>query len=117
MTDWPRLVATHSEIVWKTARRLLGTEADVADCFQEAFVAAFEFSRHQPVQNWPGLLVHLTTKRALDRLRKRQHSRATQLPETEASQPVCRQPPPSAVAEENELLHELRSGLAGLPPD
>jgi len=32
----------HGPLVWQTAWRLLGHEADAADCFQETFVSAME---------------------------------------------------------------------------
>ena len=42
MTDWEHVVRTHGPLVWQTAWRLLGQEADAADCFQETFVSAME---------------------------------------------------------------------------
>jgi hypothetical protein len=38
MTDWSQVVQEHGPLVWRTAYRLLGNEADAADCFQRAFV-------------------------------------------------------------------------------
>ena len=69
--DWQAIVTEHGPTVWQTAYRLLGNRADAADCFQETFLSAFEYSRHQPVRHIPGLLVRLATTRAIDRLRQR----------------------------------------------
>jgi len=117
MTDWPQIIATFGGIVWKTARRLLNNDADAADCFQEAFVAAFELSRKQPVQNWPGLLRRLATRRALDLLRRRRHGLAIGQSLGEVSELEGRSMPPPAAAEELELFEQLREGLALLPSD
>jgi RNA polymerase sigma-70 factor, ECF subfamily len=45
--------------------------ADAEECFQEAALAALEFSRRKDVQHWRALLVRLATARAVDRLRRR----------------------------------------------
>ncbi len=117
MTDWPQIIATYGGIAWKTARRLLNNDADAADCFQETFVAAFELSRTQTIQNWPGLVTRLATRRALDRLRKRKSDGLVSIGLDEALEQAGRSMPPPAVAEENELFHQLREGLAELPAD
>ena len=57
--------------VWRTAYRLLGNRADADECFQEAFLAALEVSRREPVRDWGALLRRLAAARALDRLRRR----------------------------------------------
>ena len=76
MTDWDRIVASHGDAVWRKAGRLLGNQADAADCYQDAFLAALEFSRRQKVRSWPGLLSKLAAFKAMDILRKRvRHSR------------------------------------------
>jgi aminoglycoside 6'-N-acetyltransferase I len=71
MTDWDTIVPEHAPLVWRTAYRLLGNEADAADCFQEAFLAACRKATSGPVLNWAGLLRTIATARALDRLRRR----------------------------------------------
>jgi len=69
--DWQVVVEGYGPLVWQTAYRLLGNHTDAADCFQETFLTALEVSRRQHVRNLPGLLVRLTTTRAIDRLRQR----------------------------------------------
>jgi RNA polymerase sigma-70 factor (ECF subfamily) len=71
VVDWQVVVKKHGPIVWKTAYRLLGNHTDAADCFQETFVCALEFSRRQYVFNFSALLARLATARAIDRLRRR----------------------------------------------
>ena len=40
MTDWPAVVREYGPLVWRTAYRLVGSDADAADCYQQAFLAA-----------------------------------------------------------------------------
>ena len=78
--DWQGIVKKHGPLIWQTAYRLLGNHADAADCFQETFVSALQFSRRQRVRNFSALLAWLATARAIDRLRQRLHQL---LPNTE----------------------------------
>ena len=71
MLNWDNIVALNGPLVWRTAYRLVGCEADAADCYQEAFAAALSISRRESVRNWPALLQKLATVHALDRLRRR----------------------------------------------
>jgi DNA-directed RNA polymerase specialized sigma24 family protein len=58
-------------MAFDTAWRLLGHAADTEDAVQEAFLEAFRLHGRQQVCNWGGLLQHLATRRAIDRLRRR----------------------------------------------
>ncbi len=69
--DWQKIVKKHGPAVWQTVYRLLGNDADAADCFQETFIVALEVARRQRVRNFSALLVRLATARAIDRLRRR----------------------------------------------
>lgn len=71
MIDWQAIIEEHGPAVWQTAYRLLGNDADAADCFQETFVSALGISRRQQVRNFRALLTRLATTRAIDQLRKR----------------------------------------------
>lgn len=102
--------------VWQTAYRLLANHDDTADCFQEAFLAALEISRRQRVRNMPGLLQHLATTRAIDRLRQRarqERRRATEYSPTPAGSGDCG---PAEHAQRRELATRLRTAVAQLPP-
>jgi RNA polymerase sigma-70 factor (ECF subfamily) len=116
MDDWPTIVAGHRQLVWRTAWRLLGNHADASDCFQDAFLAALEVSRREPIRHWPALLVRLTTQRALDRLRQRMRRavRCDDLPDPAAV--ASANPGPVAEAEAAELAARLRRALGKLPP-
>ncbi len=114
MTDWSEIVQQHGPIVWQTVYRLLSNEADAADCFQNAFMAALKVSRTQAVRNWPGLLKRLATTSALARLRQRhrESGRMTTLPQEpladdKALDPVRR-------VEAKDLAERLRLALASL---
>ncbi len=71
VVDWNIIIKEHGPVVWQTAYRLLGNDADAADCFQETFVCALELSRRQRVRSFPALLIRLATTRSIDQLRRR----------------------------------------------
>jgi RNA polymerase sigma-70 factor (ECF subfamily) len=102
-------------MAFDTAWRLLGHVADTEDAVQEALLDAFRLHGRQPVGNWGGLLRHLATRRAIDRLRKRRS--ADRLPPEplpfEPASPEHQQPEPIAI--ERELADRLRWAIAELP--
>jgi RNA polymerase sigma-70 factor (ECF subfamily) len=115
MTDWSELAERHGPAVWKAAYRLVGGEADAADCFQEAFLAAVRVERAGPVRNWEALLRHLAVARGLDVLRRRRREarRRGQWAGCEAAAAPTAGPPEEA--ERSELAARLRIALAELP--
>jgi RNA polymerase sigma-70 factor (ECF subfamily) len=116
MSDWQGIVARHSDIVWRTAYRLLGDYHEAADCFQETFLGALEFSRRQRVRSWPALLTRLTTCRALDRLRHRLRQSARHEHVPDWSGVPSGNPSPAQEVQGAELAARLRRALAQLPP-
>lgn len=113
MIDWDRVVTEHGPMVWRTTYRLLGRADEAEDCLQETFLAAVEFARRQRVKSWPGLLRHLATARALDRLRRRRPERV------ESADPDAiagNQADPAELAEAAELGERLRGALTRLSP-
>lgn len=115
MTNWQAIVTEHKDLVWRTAYRLLGNEADASDCFQEAFAAAWKISRREPVNNWPGLLSRVTTHRALDALRKRLRYRGRFAGKVELDAQPTKLADPVQNAVAAELSEKLRVALATLP--
>jgi RNA polymerase sigma-70 factor (ECF subfamily) len=115
MLNWDDIVAQHGPLVWRTAYRLVGNEADAADCYQEAFAAALSISRREIVRNWPALLQKLATVHALDRLRRRSREGARQCLRVNLDLVVSAIPEPPQCAQEHELVEWLRSALAQLP--
>lgn len=120
MIDWQAISLQHSPLVWRTVTRLLGHGgADAADCFQETFLAALDFSRRQEVRNWPGLLQRLATARALDQLRRRRRERSRTSDNghgfrPEVDQLYSRNLGPESLAQNAELMERLREALAEL---
>lgn len=115
MPDWDEILARDGPAVWRIAYRIVGNRTDADDCFQEAFLAAWEVSRRGPVRHWPGLLKRLVAARAVDRLRKRIRRRPQ---EAVADWESVRgdAPTPSQATETAELSTQLRDALAELPP-
>jgi RNA polymerase sigma-70 factor (ECF subfamily) len=114
MTDWSQIVEQHGPMVWRTTQRLLNNEADAADCFQRTFVSALGLARGEPVRNWPGLLKHVATARALEclRQRRRESHRLTPLREDFVIDP--KGVGSVQAAEASELAEHLREALAEL---
>jgi len=114
MIDWDDLMRREGPAVWRTAYRVLRSQADADESFQETFLAALEVSSRQPVRNWPALLQRLAASRAIDRLRKRlrrgQHEEIADL-----AQAASNADDPSQHAEAVELASALRWALAQLP--
>jgi RNA polymerase sigma-70 factor (ECF subfamily) len=115
MPDWDEILARDGPAVWRTAYRIVGNRADADECFQEAFLAAWEVARRGPVQHWLALLKRLVAARAVDRLRRRLRRKPH---EAVADWDALRGPgpPPSKPAEDAELSAQLREALAVLPP-
>jgi RNA polymerase sigma-70 factor (ECF subfamily) len=115
MPDWDEILAREGPTVWRTAYRIVGDRADADECFQEAFLAAWEVARKGPVKDWRALLTHVVAARAVDRLRRRIRRRPL---ERVDDWDAVRGPglPPSKSAEDAELPSRLREALASLPP-
>lgn len=110
MPDWESIVRTFGPRAFETAWRLLGNTADTEDVVQEALLNAFELYGERKIENWGGLLRHLATRRAIDRLRKRRETA------TLHTEPVSRdREGPEEAAVERELAERLRRALAELP--
>lgn len=110
MADWESIVRKHGPMALDTAWRILGNVADTEDATQEALLDAFRLHQHRTVTNWGGLVRHLATRRALDRLRKRK--RVVPLTAEPTSSPGTQ---PEEMALERELAERLRAAIARLP--
>ena len=110
MTDWEAVVSQHVGIVRSTIYRLVGNHADAWDCVQ-----AVRIDRRESVRNWPALLKHLATARALDLLRMRYRQQNRHGSELDQSQASSREPNPSSNAEASELADRLRVAVGQLP--
>lgn len=112
MTDWSWIVQEYGTAVWRTVRRLVGNEADAADCFQNVFLSALEVARKERVDNWPALLQTLATARSLECMRRRYRKLGRMTGPLEADPTDLRGDSPSDVAAGRELAEELRKALA-----
>jgi RNA polymerase sigma-70 factor (ECF subfamily) len=115
MPDWQEILDRDGRAVWRTAYRVLGNRADADECFQEAFLAALEFSRREEVTHWRAFLLRLVTARAVDRLRLRRRQAARRQAAAWEALPD-HGPTPPQTAEEAELAERLRAALAHVPP-
>jgi len=115
MIDWERILREVGPAVWKTAWKVLGNRADADECFQEACMAAVEFSRKNTVQHWPSLLHRLAANRAIDRLRQRVRRRGRESL-IDQDQLAAGDATPVQLAQDSEFAARLRSALTELPP-
>lgn len=116
VVDWKTIIKEHGQAVWQTAYRLLGNDADAADCFQETFVGALELSRRQRVRNFPALLARLATTRAIDQLRRRFRRERTSSFESSRPEEPDNNPNPAQYAQQQELADMLKTALVHLQP-
>ena len=116
MIDWQRIVEEYGPIVWQSAYRLLGNEADAADCFQETFVSALKVSQRQRVRNFSALLARLATARAMDLLRQRFRQRRLSTNLSDLAAVPSANPEPVQQVQTKELAVRLRKALSQLPP-
>jgi RNA polymerase sigma-70 factor (ECF subfamily) len=114
--DWQLIIDKHGSVVWQTAYRLLGNDADAADCFQETFVSALQFCRRQQVRNFPALLSRLATARAIDQLRRRFRQSQGNGVSADWDAVPSKNPGPAQMAQQQELAARLRESLTQLPP-
>src|SRR5438128_787996 len=115
MPDWQAILSREGPAVWQTAYKLLGNSADADECFQEAFLAALEVSRREPVQCWHATLRRLAVARAVDCLRQRRR-RDSRKAVADLDSVQSAEPAPSQSAEDQELAQRLRAALARIPP-
>lgn len=115
MTDWAEMAARYGPLVWSTAYRLLGCEADAADCYQETFLSAVRVWRRGPIENWEALLRHLAVARAMDGLRRRVRERGRRDAWPAFGDPPTEEAGPGERAQASELAERLRDALADLP--
>ena len=114
MADWKTLVDRHGRLVWQTSYRLLGNDADAWDCYQNVFLDAVSVDARELVRDWPALLRHLATRRALALLRTRYRCLKTESTNN-VEELISRTPSPPQQAEAGELAERVRAALVLLP--
>jgi RNA polymerase sigma-70 factor (ECF subfamily) len=115
MIDWEGILSRDGPAVRRTAWRVLGNRADADEVYQEAFLAAVEYSRKHEVSHWRALLQRLATVRAIDKLRQRMRRRGREeilRDDSIESSDVT----PSQSSENAELSAKLRAALTKISP-
>jgi RNA polymerase sigma-70 factor, ECF subfamily len=93
----------------------LRDHAESLDCYQDVFCEILQRASQCEVENWPGYLRWLATRRAIDRLRTRQR-RQGRIDQRDTALLQSSAPGPSESAQFNELLELVRHELTKLPP-
>ncbi len=111
MNNWTEIVNCHAVMVVSAVRRILGNNHDVEDVVQEVFLEAYQVSQRNEIQNWPGFLRLMASRRAIDRLRKHR-IQPLSMSTAEAGEvaDTFSQPHQNAVADE--LALRLRNAIA-----
>jgi RNA polymerase sigma-70 factor (ECF subfamily) len=104
----------YGPVVWKTVYRILRDHSEALDCYQDVFCEILQRLWEGGVDNWPGYLRWLATRRALDRLRSRRRHRA-RLEPVDAAEVPAGGPGPGERAEFGELVDLVRYELTKLP--
>lgn len=115
MLDWREIRDRHAALVWTTVYRILKDHAGSLDCCQDVFLEAFRRAERKPVEDWPGLLRWLATRRAIDRLRQQERNKRRLAALPDASVVPDTRPGPVDTAELKELVERVRRELARLP--
>ncbi|MDA8563117.1 sigma-70 family RNA polymerase sigma factor [Mariniblastus sp.] len=115
MTDWNEIVSAHQSKLWRTAYRILANRDDSLECCQEALLDAYRYSQENSIDNWDGLLVSLTARRAIDRLRQRVRRRDKEVGIEHVEEPTTLSTSPIANAEASELVEQLREAIREIP--
>jgi len=114
VTDWNATIEEHGPRVWNIVYRILGNEADAADCFQEVFVSAVQTWRKQKIRNMEALLTLLSTQRSIDLLRRRKPSFKLHRMHADCSLLESDEPTPAIEFQSKELSEQLRIALSKL---
>lgn len=109
MIAWERFVEEFGPMVYRTAFRIVGQNADAEDVVQDVFFEVYRLWEHRSISNWEALLRTLATRRAIDFLRR---CGATQQIPTDL---VGRSDDPVAKVIGRDLEAMLRRAIAKLP--
>ena len=96
------------------ACKILGNEADTADCFQEVFANASQAAKKQDIVNMQGFLSVITTRQAIDLLRRRARRNMVPSGVVDCEHIPGRELTPFENAQNDELASQLRAGLSTL---
>jgi RNA polymerase sigma-70 factor, ECF subfamily len=114
MNTLEEIRSRHGPLVWNTVYRILRDYTESLDCYQDVFCEVLERARETEIENWPGYLRWLATRRALDRLRKRQRAQ-NRFDAADVSLVKTSDPGPAETAQLNELAELVRHELVKLP--
>lgn len=114
MTDWNAIVASHQAQLWRTAYRLLNNYDDALDCCQDALLDACQYAKKHNVDEWGAVLTCLTTRRAVDRLRRRVRARRHVVSLNGIAEPPAKGDCPVERAQASEAMERIRSLLTEL---
>lgn len=108
---WEEFLARHAQAVLDAALRVVAHAADAEDVAQDVFMEILQGGKIATLFDQPALVRTMSTRRALDRLRKRRS-----LDSLHADEPLARQHEPVDHLIAHELERRLQCEVAKLPP-
>jgi len=101
--------------VWKKAYKLLGNDADAAECFQQTFLDAQRKTKTKYTRDYPALLDNLATLKAVEILRKRTQQEKIKNGKTVLDESFDKNQGPPQQVQRIELAAALRDALGKIP--
>lgn len=111
---WEEILAVHGQMAVLTAWRILGRTQDTEDVVQESWMECLRLRSSGDIQDWGGAIRVITTRRAIDRLRKRAREETKFILSEWKEQPIAPGPSPETVMYVAELADGLRRAIAEL---
>jgi RNA polymerase sigma-70 factor, ECF subfamily len=111
---WEEILAVHGQMAVLTAWRILGRTQDTEDVVQESWMECLRLRSSGDIQDWGAAIRVITTRRAIDRLRKRAKEETRFIHSEWKEHPVAPEPSPETSMYETELAEGLRRAIAVL---
>lgn len=111
---WEEILADHGQMAVLTAWRILGCTQDTEDVVQESWLECLRLRSNSVIQDWGRMIRVITTRRAIDYLRKRSRERAKFTGSELDHHPDAPVLSPETAVFESELANGLRKAIAEL---
>ena len=111
--DIDALAIAHGRAVFRAAFRVIGDRAQAEDIQQNVFVRLIEKPPCQPIENWNSYLCAMSTRAAIDELRRSQRWQRLTSPRLASS--VSPEPQPGAALDDQYRAQSLRLALGRIP--
>jgi RNA polymerase sigma factor (sigma-70 family) len=112
--SWDQIVAQHGAMAVLAAWGILGQKQDTEDVVQESWLECFRLWTRSNIRDWGAMIRVVTTRRAIDALRRRARDRSALTELQLTALHVSNEPSPESAVLESELAARLRQAITGL---